>query len=387
MSRCGCAGACSCALTAGSFVTVSGSGTAASPWVVNASCACALQAGTGVTVTGAGTSGSPWVVSAQPPSCNTTMDCVGSKLGNGLAYNGTTRILSARFSADANNVAGPGADGGIYVPNPGAPGSASIIANDSAEVEFSGDGTAAQPLAAALTGQRLSDWVVGSGNIYVGSDTDTALRMVEMRNKGGPDAYRAALMSNGATKALDVVLSKNGTWTGTYYLGQDGQITAYFGGASRPVPFATFAGAKDVFTNASVLGSAALTFTTGRFTQTPNVQLTTTPAGTGAPAELFHAYVVSANATAVTVGIRHLDNIASTAGVWVNVLAMQMTPTSGPGLLAPDAQETAATGVTATCHTDGCENADSPAGVHLVDEHTTVTCGACGQPIDDIEAV
>lgn len=40
MARCGCGGACSCALTAGDNITVSGSGTAANPWVVSATTDC-----------------------------------------------------------------------------------------------------------------------------------------------------------------------------------------------------------------------------------------------------------------------------------------------------------------------------------------------------------
>lgn len=46
-----------------------------------------------------------------------------------------------------------------------------------------------------------------------------------------------------------------------------------------------------------------------------------------------------------------------------------------------------------TCHTDGCGNADAPIEVDLtvtLDDGTelsvgSVTCGACGQPITDIQ--
>lgn len=39
----------------------------------------------------------------------------------------------------------------------------------------------------------------------------------------------------------------------------------------------------------------------------------------------------------------------------------------------------------ATCHTEDCDNRDIAIPVKLVDESTTVQCGVCGQPIDDVE--
>lgn len=72
MARCGCGGACSCALTAGDNITVGGSGTAANPWVINA-------------VT----------------NCVEVRQCLTN--GCGITYNNTTGAISADISEDANN--------------------------------------------------------------------------------------------------------------------------------------------------------------------------------------------------------------------------------------------------------------------------------------------
>jgi hypothetical protein len=152
-------------------------------------CACVLRGGVGVVVTGTGTVLDPWVVAA-PLDCDSIMDCVGGRVGSGLAYNTSTRVLSAkvgatsgnlltigtdqglyvppptagtgllytagtktystRYSADAGNTAGAGTDGGIYVPPAGAAGSIAIVANDTNDIDFSGNGTTGAPLTGVL---------------------------------------------------------------------------------------------------------------------------------------------------------------------------------------------------------------------------------------------
>lgn len=72
MARCGCGGACSCALVAGDNVTVTGSGTSANPWVINA-------------IT----------------NCTEVRQCLTN--GCGITYNTTTGAISADISEDANN--------------------------------------------------------------------------------------------------------------------------------------------------------------------------------------------------------------------------------------------------------------------------------------------
>jgi hypothetical protein len=174
VARCGCSGTCACTLRAGTGVTISGQGTAASPWVVTAGCVCALQAGTGVTVTGAGTTASPWVVSAVPASCNTTMDCVGSKIGSGLAFNAGTRVVSAKISGDASNTVAFGTDGGIYVPPASAPGSIAITATDTADIDFTGNGTTGAPLTAVLKPAAHSITTTDSADVDFSGDGSAA---------------------------------------------------------------------------------------------------------------------------------------------------------------------------------------------------------------------
>jgi hypothetical protein len=227
-------------------------------------CACALRGGTGVVVTGTGTVLDPWVVAA-PFDCNSTMDCVGGKAGNGLTYNTGTRVLSAkvgattgnlltigtdqglyvppptagtgllytagtktystRYSTDAGNTAGAGTDGGIYVPPAGAAGSLAIVANDTADVDFTGNGTTGAPLTAVLkpaahtitTGNNPDVTLAGDGSAAsplkashravwahftqtsgaaIANATGQPLKWATARGYGGPWVPRAAPNDN-----------------------------------------------------------------------------------------------------------------------------------------------------------------------------------------------
>lgn len=96
MARCGCGGACGCSVVGGTSgnvpVTVTGTGTPANPFTVNASVACSvirpcLSAGTGIDydpVTG--------IISAEAADCTTIRPCLSG--GSGIAYDSVTGIIT-----------------------------------------------------------------------------------------------------------------------------------------------------------------------------------------------------------------------------------------------------------------------------------------------------
>lgn len=85
MARCGCGGACSCALVSGDGVTVVGAGTAANPWKPNATIA----------------------------DCADVRGCITAN--QGAAFNQTTGVISVCVSPNANNGLTRDANGCLYV--------------------------------------------------------------------------------------------------------------------------------------------------------------------------------------------------------------------------------------------------------------------------------
>ncbi|MEU9576329.1 hypothetical protein [Streptomyces chilikensis] len=132
-------------VTAGTNVTVTGSGTSADPYVVSAAGGGAptvVEAGDRVTVTGAGTAADPYVVAADAPSCDEVRPCFSA--GDGAAYDPATGMISARPSTDAGNSLAFGTDGGLLVP---AAEATALQAADTTTVDttITGTGTAADP--------------------------------------------------------------------------------------------------------------------------------------------------------------------------------------------------------------------------------------------------
>jgi hypothetical protein len=107
MARCGCGGACSCALTAGDNVTVGGSGTPQNPWVVNA-------------VT----------------NCPEVRGCLTA--GNGTTYDPTDGSFDVCVSPNAGNSLTRDANGCLFV----SPGNNAVMTG----CGLDGVGTAADPL-------------------------------------------------------------------------------------------------------------------------------------------------------------------------------------------------------------------------------------------------
>lgn len=226
-------------------------------------------------------------------------------------------------------------------------------------------------------------FAVPSGNIVLGSNSDTNARAVNIiRSSGGLNIMSSSIVSG---NSAGLAIYENGVKKWSYYFGKDGQITSTDDTAAiyRPIPFAT-----QVITNAtasvatSATGTGAVTFSTNRFTQAPAVWAT----GVGNPAYPYLISVVNPVTTGgCTVSIRHVDGTAASTTINFYILATQMTPTTTPGLMAvPTADDDNTIPAVATCHTSDCENEDVAVDLKLVSMDTPVTCGPCGLPIDDV---
>ncbi|ALO79389.2 hypothetical protein [Streptomyces phage phiSAJS1] len=131
MARCGCGGACQCALTAGDNVTVTGSGSANNPWVINAHADCA-----------------------------DVRACLSN--GCGITYNATSGAISVDISEDANNALQCRANG-LYV---GA-GAATVTAG----CGLTGNGSVGSPIRAnTQTWPFACDLEDNGRGVYCGSD-------------------------------------------------------------------------------------------------------------------------------------------------------------------------------------------------------------------------
>ncbi|MET9818352.1 hypothetical protein [Streptomyces sp. NPDC006355] len=125
-------------------------------------CTCVVQAGPGVTVTGNGSSSAPYVIGAGggAVTCDQVRPCISA--GDGVAYDPSTGVVSARPSTEPGNTLGVGPDGGLLVPGPAPLATACGLL---------GDGTAGAPLAAAVgTWPYACDADANGGVIVCGSD-------------------------------------------------------------------------------------------------------------------------------------------------------------------------------------------------------------------------
>lgn len=107
MARCGCGGACSCALVAGTDTVVTGAGTPANPWVVSA------------------------VV-----NCDAVRDCLSAN--QGAAFDPNTGVISVCVSPDVGNSLTRDANGCLFV----SPGNNAVVTG----CGLTGTGTAGNPL-------------------------------------------------------------------------------------------------------------------------------------------------------------------------------------------------------------------------------------------------
>lgn len=122
-SRCGCSGTCACVLTTDSSLTLSGNGSAASPWLLK-------------------------VV----PNCTTTMNCVAANVTTPVTV--TAGKIGVKVSTDTNQALKLGTDGGLYVASASAGG---VTIADTPTIDLAGTGQVGNPLTAAWLGAAVSN--------------------------------------------------------------------------------------------------------------------------------------------------------------------------------------------------------------------------------------
>lgn len=140
------------------------------------------------------------------------------------------------------------------------------------------------------------------------------------------------------------------------------------------------------------LGSFSATALAGNASMTQTITLPVAAGFDAAPLAFCMAWsngynASSASPSSATVISCRATNVTATTQATLTLywLAIQWAPGSGPGpavLLAADTH-------TATCHTEGCDNAGHPIPMPLEEtpegDLPGVTCGVCGQPITDVQ--
>ena len=101
-------------------------------------CNCAIEPGTNVSISGSGSAANPYVISSEIP-CADVRACLSA--GPGIDLDPATGEISADLSGQAGNNVVIGPDGGLYVPTAGG----AVLTG----CGLDGDGTASAPLVAA----------------------------------------------------------------------------------------------------------------------------------------------------------------------------------------------------------------------------------------------
>ncbi|RPK58355.1 hypothetical protein EES44_24225 [Streptomyces sp. ADI96-15] len=122
-------------------------------------CNCSVIAGNGTSVDGTGSTANPYVISVEPPACEDVRGCFSA--GDGISFDESTGVISARPSADEGNGVSFGSDGGLLVP-------ASEVSCEDVRPCFSaGDGLTYDE----ATGEFGPDFSADAGNnLTTGSD-------------------------------------------------------------------------------------------------------------------------------------------------------------------------------------------------------------------------
>jgi hypothetical protein len=164
MASC-CRTTCSCVINAGNRVTITGNGSATSPYVINADQTVVTVTDTptvDMTLTGSGTAASPYNISSAvkldstPPGggtnliqsnaeglyleCAQVRTCISA--GPGATYDPATGVVGAKISGTAGNTTSISGDGGIYTP---ASGQVTVADTPTVDMTLTGAGTTASP--------------------------------------------------------------------------------------------------------------------------------------------------------------------------------------------------------------------------------------------------
>lgn len=222
------------------------------------------------------------------------------------------------------------------------------------------------------------------GDIAIGDPTSGITRALTVERLDTADAIMAQFFTS-TGGVLHIRLLKNGAEVNKLIVLPNGAVQVTFGGVARPIPFAMHALQNSVLGTGTQFATKVVTYPAGRFTAAPVVSLTSISYQTA-------IYATDTTAASATVYAYNTGAFGNGVTYGFYLLATQMTPTTGPGLLSPAATPRPADlpptiSGTATCHTDGCGNADIPLTIETPSAETPVDCGVCGQPITDLDAV
>jgi hypothetical protein len=221
---------------------------------------------------------------------------------------------------------------------------------------------------------------IPTGNMDIGDPAQTGQRFFTISQKVGVDAYELRMLLD--TTGYGMILNrKNGVEITRLIMGVDGGLYTYTSGQQRPVPFATQTGTITIAVSATASGTGTATFTAGRFTRAP-VVVATANSGSGAHTSMYGPKVFSTTATGFSASATQDASTFSTA-LTCNYIAMQETEAVALRTVDTMSDDDGTTPRTVTCHVVGCANADIPLELP-VPEGAAVTCGPCGNLIDDI---
>lgn len=459
MPRCGCSGSsCSCSVKGGEGIEVTGNGSADLPYVIDATGSVDLSevitfvdtTTVDFTVTGAGTSTDPWTVQADAAismSEITDFTCASPTAGDMVMWDGSGWVCSPVSAAPGAIVVDQGLTGdgsagdplevkAIDWPYPGHTDDSDQ--DDGVPVYFASDGSLLVP-------RGVYGWQVDSGGEWdperaMGDNSDTVYRNPVTVALGAHDdpVYRyfnvARRDSTVATRhgeselyhtfsdgmsmlAFKVVSTSEKAAgdaeqdsAGWFYMRRDGQVYIRSDaltrgtGVTRPLAFAQQHGSVRTEGAANTVRSVVVTFASGRFTDTPAVQLTATSGTSDASSTNTEIWATAASRTSVTVNVNRTNATPvyvnwsatqeeSVATLRAGVLGSEPDPVGLPGHPAPMIGGVLRAGtpmVSATCETAGCPNngvAIAVPATHVEDGITydpSYLCGVCGQPITDL---
>lgn len=231
---------------------------------------------------------------------------------------------------------------------------------------------------------ELETWKDGftipTGNLVMGTNGDGTSREVWIRRFVSGVQYEFRLRSSGS--AFGVSTFTNGALQAVYNMFNSGNFTVTgVDGVDRPHPFATSQGRVDLPASAAANSSNTISFPANRFPNTPFVYATPYT-GSGTHATIYGIRAYAGTATGYTIGC----NVTSTFTVIMPVswLAMQLTSTA---ILSPGPFAVENAGIperTVTCHVADCENCDVPVTLLHPEDSLGMTCGPCGNPIEDM---
>lgn len=271
------------------------------------------------------------------------------------------------------------------------------------EITLRGATAPGDPLLADLRGTRSGNWnvtgseTVGTGLTVTTGDITAAAGHIAAGTPAGSIRYFRALatiggvayearfqLSSGGVPAISAI--KAGSATHILYAETDGDVTHTYGSVNRPLIFAAQNGSQQMPISGKTSTSKAVTFSTGRFSHEPSMQVTPMTSSSN------QVCASSSNGSASGVTLYVSCEVAAGYDYYVHWHATQVASASAYGRQAPSFRETGEPPVVGevpvTCHTAGCANSGIAIPI-LVSEVLPegAACGVCGFDIEDVGPV